>query len=480
MAQGLPQVQEMTCLVAVPAEAGGLAQEHAQLTNQKPHLQAPAAVAPERVRDIIRNHAPLYPDLAAISRRASAEVAAAGPAHYLPANSVSGPSNRTAARPTSSFSHQPLPVIAEASGEGLVAASDRPAQWRRLGPNSHQQQQGRTGPTAAGVIPPAAVASPQTQASMSGSEDVSAAGAELKPYKSNSFSALSGFFRAAGVAVIDGTELDPPPKGGAAAAPPAGQVRQPSAASDQDSIASAAEELDPAKSRSFSELPGYFRAAGVAVIDGTDLDPPPREAEAHAAPARQLSTASTASRYSTASGQGAEGLKPLKSNSFSALSGYFRAAGVAVVDGTDLDPPAKGGTQAPAKVPLMPWRIVLCCWYRAASCAAVQGPREASAGMPAQSILPPPRLSSEESPQRSQGAAGVPECRCTCLQSAVGGCTGRLSLLPSAPCPPPSWSLDSLSATEPHPYHSPCQLCLLILGHLRIPDYMFATPDRVR
>ena len=242
-----------------------------------------------------------------------------------------------------------------------MAACSAPAQWRRLGPQPHQQPQGRTGTPAAGAIPPAAVASPQTQASMSGSEDMSAAGGELKPYKSNSFSALSGFFRAAGVAVVDGTELDPPPKGGAAAAPPAGQVRQPSAASDQDSSASAAEELEPAKSRSFSELSGYFRAAGVAVIDGTDPDPPPSEGDGHAAPARQLSTASTASRYSTASGQGAEGLKPIKSNSFSALSGYFRAAGVAVVDGTELDPPPKGGTQAPAEVPLMPWSVLLYC-----------------------------------------------------------------------------------------------------------------------
>ena len=330
------------------------------LTPQKPHVQAPAAVAPERVRDIIRNHAPLYPDLAAISRRASAEVAASGPANYQPANSVSGASNRLAARPTSSFSHRPLPVIAEASGEGSAAASNPPAQWRRLGPQPHQQQQGRAGPTAAGVVPPAAVASPQTHASMSGSEDLSAAGGELKPYKSNSFSALSGFFRAAGVAVIDGTELDPPPKGAAAAAPPARQVRQPRAASDQDSSASAAEDLEPARSCSFSELSGYFRAAGVAVIDGTDLDPPPRGGDGHAAPARQLSTASTASRYSTASGQGAEGLKPFKSSSFSALSGYFRAAGVAVVDGTELDPPPKGRTQAHAQVPVMPSRTLLC------------------------------------------------------------------------------------------------------------------------
>ena len=183
-----------------------------RLTPQRPHVQAPAAVAPERVRDIIRNHAPMYPDLAAISRRASAEVAAAGPAHYQPA-SVSGASNRLAARPSSSFSQRPLPVIAEASGEGSVAASNPPAQWRRLGPQPHQQQQGRTGPTAAGVVPPAAVASPRMQASMSGSEDLSAAGGELKPYKSNSFSALSGFFRAAGVAVVDGTELDPPAQG---------------------------------------------------------------------------------------------------------------------------------------------------------------------------------------------------------------------------------------------------------------------------
>ena len=337
-------------------------------------MQAPAAVAPERVRDIIRNHAPLYPDLAAISRRASAEVAAAGPAHYQPAYSVGGASNRSAARPTSSFSQPPLPVIAEASGEGPAAASSAPAQRRRLGPQPHQQQQGRAGPTAAGVVSPAAVAPPQTQASMSGSEDLLAVGGELKPYKSNSFSALSGFFRAAGVAVIDGTELDPPPKGGAAAATPAEQVRQPSAASDQDSTASPAEELEPAKSRSFSELSGYFRAAGVAVIDGTDLDPPPREADGHAAPARQLSTASTASRCSTASRQGAEGLKPFKSSSFSALSGYFRAAGVAVVDGIDLDPPPKGGTQAPDKVPLVPWRILLCCVVRSCSMCSCPAP----------------------------------------------------------------------------------------------------------
>ena len=170
-------------------------------------------------------------------------------------------------------------------------------------------------------------------------------------------------------------------------------MRQPSAASDQDSSASAAEELEPAKSRSFSELSGYFLAAGVAVVDGTDLDPPPREADGHAAPVRQLSTASTASRYSTASGQGVEGLKPFKSSSFSALSGYFRAAGVAVVDGTDLDPPPKGGPQALAKVPLMPWRMLLCCWYKAAQCAGVQRHRKAGAGMPAQSILPLPRPS---------------------------------------------------------------------------------------